>query len=219
MFKHTNFIATYIHAYILMIYICIVNWSVQSPLAISIYQPRCLGACCRRLHFHSVTCSSRFSVTPILEDHTLPQVQMLRPGLKKQSSGSSGSRDMSSHEFARRLGWFRHRFRIVSDNHRLRLSLSRLWMICRIVSSSGLWSLMSNHNDMLWYTMAIPCYSCKLQVPNMMIIYDICSESCWVLPGDVDFSQVMPLASGSWTKKMQLGGKTSWSVDGVDGLY
>ena len=141
-----------------MIYICqcIVSWFVQSPLAISIHQPRCLGACCRRLHFPSVTCSSRFSVTPILEDHTLPQVQMLRPGLKKQSSGSSGSRDMSSHEFARRLGWFRHRFRIVSDNHRLRLSLSRLWMICRIVSSSGLWSLMSNHNDMLWYTMAIP---------------------------------------------------------------
>ena len=145
---------------ILYIYILMI---VQSPLAISIYQPRCLGACCRSLHFHSVTCSSRFSVTPILEDHTLPQVQMLRPGLKKQSSGSSGSRDMSSHEFARRLGWFRHRFRIVSDNHRLRLSLSRLWMICRIVSSSVPWSTMSNHNDMLWYTLAIPA-NCKCQI-------------------------------------------------------
>ena len=51
------------------------------------------------------------------------------------------------------------------------------------------------------------------------ISFSICSENCWVLVGDVDFSQVMPLASGSRTKKMQLGGKTSWSVDGVDGLY
>ena len=49
--------------------------------------------------------------------------------------------------------------------------------------------------------------------------FSICSANCWVLVGDVDFSQVMPLASGSRTKKMQLGGKTSWSVDGVDGLY
>ena len=37
MFKHTNFIATYIHAYILMIYICIVTIDLSKALWLSAY--------------------------------------------------------------------------------------------------------------------------------------------------------------------------------------